>query len=68
MRTFTTTQAAKACGVSLQTIIRNFDAGRLTGWRVPGSKFRRIPWASLHAFMREHKIPTAAIESEGNPE
>ncbi|MCX5690162.1 MAG: helix-turn-helix domain-containing protein, partial [Planctomycetota bacterium] len=42
-KVFTTGEAALVCGLSQQTIIRCFDAGRLTGFRVPGSKFRRIP-------------------------
>lgn len=40
---FTTGEAAKICKVSQQTIIRCFDNGQLKGFRVPGSKFRRIP-------------------------
>ena len=40
---FTTGEAAQVCKVSQQTIIRCFDSGRLTGFRVPGSKFRRLP-------------------------
>ncbi len=40
---FTTGEAAEICKVSQQTIIRCFDSGRLNGFRVPGSRFRRIP-------------------------
>ncbi|MEM9882815.1 MAG: helix-turn-helix domain-containing protein, partial [Planctomycetota bacterium] len=40
---YTTGEAAEVCKVSQQTIIRCFDAGRLQGFRVPGSRFRRIP-------------------------
>jgi excisionase family DNA binding protein len=54
---FTTGEAAEICNVSQQTIIRCFDRGRLTGFRVPGSKFRRIPRAELLRFMRENGIP-----------
>lgn len=61
---FTTGEAAELCKVSQQTIIRCFDAGRLTGFRVPGSKFRRIPRAELLRFMRENDIPTGQIESD----
>ena len=39
---FTTGEAAKICKVSQQTIIRCFDSGQLKGFRVPGSRFRRI--------------------------
>ncbi|MEN0021063.1 MAG: response regulator [Planctomycetota bacterium] len=55
---FTTGEAAEVCGVSQQTIIRGFDAGRLGGFRVPGSKFRRIPRADLLAFMEANSIPS----------
>jgi excisionase family DNA binding protein len=60
---FTTGEAAEVCRVSQQTIIRCFDAGRLEGFRVPGSRFRRIPRQSLVKFMKENKIPLDAIES-----
>ena len=49
---FTTGEAAELCKVSQQTIIRCFDRGRLKGFRVPGSRFRRIPRAELLRFMR----------------
>ena len=60
---FTTGEAAKICKVSQQTIIRCFDNGSLKGFRVPGSRFRRIPRDQLYSFMKENKIPTDALES-----
>jgi excisionase family DNA binding protein len=60
---FTTGEAAEICRVSQQTIIRCFDAGRLEGFRVPGSRFRRIPRQSLVKFMKDNKIPLDTIES-----
>lgn len=60
---FTTGEAAEICRVSQQTIIRCFDAGRLEGFRVPGSRFRRIPRQSLIKFMKDNNIPLDAIES-----
>src|SRR5207244_3145295 len=62
-RVFTTGEAAKICKVSQQTIIRCFDSGQLKGFRVPGSKFRRIPRDILYKFMKENGIPTDALES-----
>ncbi|MBA4029024.1 MAG: regulator [Planctomyces sp.] len=62
-RIFTTGEAAEICKVSQQTIIRCFDSGRLGGFRVPGSKFRRIPRAELLKFMRDNDIPTDVLES-----
>ena len=60
---FTTGEAAKVCKVSQQTIIRCFDNGTLKGFRVPGSRFRRIPRDLLFQFMQENGIPTDALES-----
>ena len=54
---FTTGEAAEVCKVSQQTIIRCFDAGRLNGFRVPGSRFRRIPRDELIRFMKNNEIP-----------
>lgn len=60
---FTTGEAAKICKVSQQTIIRCFDNGSLKGFRVPGSRFRRIPRDQLFSFMRDNGIPTDALEN-----
>jgi len=60
---YTTGEAAKICKCSQQTIIRCFDNGQLKGHRVPGSRFRRIPRENLFAFIREHGIPTDAVDS-----
>jgi excisionase family DNA binding protein len=62
-RVFTTGEAAEVCKVSQQTIIRCFDSGRLTGFRVPGSKFRRIPREELIRFMRANNIPLDVLGS-----
>lgn len=59
---FTTGEAAEICKISQQTVIRCFDAGRLKGFRVPGSRFRRIPREELVRFMRENNIPTDMLE------
>lgn len=61
---FTTGEAAKICKVSQQTIIRCFDSGQLKGFRVPGSRFRRIPRDMLHQFMRDNSIPTDALDND----
>lgn len=62
-RIFTTGEAAAICKVSQQTIIRCFDSGRLGGFRVPGSKFRRIPREELLRFMQGNSIPTDILEA-----
>src|SRR6476469_10053844 len=60
---FTTGEAAEICKVSQQTIIRCFDSGRLRGFRVPGSRFRRIPRDALIQFMKENGIPPDSLDS-----
>ena len=60
---FTTGEAAEVCNVSQQTIIRSFDAGRLAGFKVPGSKFRRIPREELVRFMRSNGMPLEVISA-----
>ena len=59
---FTTGEAAEVCQVSQQTIIRCFDSGRLRGFRVPGSRFRRIPREELLRFMKENSIPQDRLD------
>ncbi|MAD19519.1 MAG: regulator [Planctomycetaceae bacterium] len=60
----TTGEAAELCNVSQQTIIRCFDNGRLTGFRVPGSRFRRIPRAELIRFMKANGIPVEPLDGD----
>jgi len=60
---FTTGEVAEVCKVSQQTIIRCFDSGKLQGFRVPGSKFRRIPREALLQFMKENDIPLELLDS-----
>ena len=60
---YSTGEAAEICKVSQQTIIRCFDSGKLEGFRVPGSRFRRIPRASLMKFMKENDIPLDLLDS-----
>ncbi len=61
---FTTGEVAEVCGISQQTVIRCFDSGRLGGFRVPGSRFRRIPRESLVQFMKDHGIPIEKLETD----
>jgi two-component system, OmpR family, response regulator len=60
---FTTGEAADICNVSQQTIIRCFDTGKVQGFRIPGSRFRRIPRSNLIKFMKDHNIPFDNLES-----
>jgi len=61
---YTTGEAAEICKLSQQTIIRCFDSGQLQGFRVPGSKFRRIPRDSLIKFLKENNIPMDGMSGD----
>jgi len=61
---YTTGEAAEVTRLSQQTIIRCFDNGQLQGFRVPGSKFRRIPRDDLVKFMTEHNIPMDGLGND----
>jgi excisionase family DNA binding protein len=63
---FTTGEAAGICNISQQTIIRCFDSGRLDGFRIPGSRFRRIPRENLIKFMKDNGIPLDNLNVEKN--
>jgi excisionase family DNA binding protein len=58
----TTGQVAQICSVAPRTVTKWFDNGQLRGYRIPGSKDRRIPMNELVRFMKEHDIPTDGIE------
>jgi len=53
----TTGEVAKICNVAPRTVSKWFDSGALTGYRIPGSKDRRIPLNQLVRFMKQHGMP-----------
>lgn len=53
----TTGEVAKVCNVASRTVSKWFDSGQLRGYRIPGSKDRRIPVSALMKFMKSHNIP-----------
>ncbi len=53
----TTGEVAKICNVAARTVSKWFDKGDIEGYRIPGSKDRRIPKSSLIKFMKQHGIP-----------
>lgn len=59
----TTGDVAKICSVAPRTVSKWFDAGELRGYRIPGSKDRRIPIDQLIKFMRAHGIPLNGLEA-----
>ena len=69
-----TGEVARICNVSSRTVQKWFDQKLISGYRIPGSKDRRIPRKELMRFMLQNDIPipptfkntpTAATEMEG---
>jgi len=58
----TTGEVARICGVAPRTVSKWFDAGQLRGFKIPGSRDRRIPRESLVRFMRAHGIPLRGLD------
>lgn len=54
---FTTGEVARICHVTIRTVIKWFESGALPGYKIPGSRDRRIPRESLVAFLRAHGMP-----------
>ena len=54
----TTGDVARICNVAPRTVSKWFDSGQLKGYRIPGSKDRRIPVTELIRFMKAHNMPT----------
>jgi excisionase family DNA binding protein len=59
----TTGEVAKLCNVAARTVSKWFDSGQLEGYRIPGSKDRRIPVQGLMKFMQAHGIPLDGLMS-----
>ncbi|MCC6239518.1 MAG: response regulator [Phycisphaerales bacterium] len=59
----TTGEVAKICNVAPRTVSKWFDSGALLGYRIPGSKDRRIPLNQLIRFMKQHGMPLNGLMS-----
>lgn len=60
---FTTGEIAKICSVAPRTVSKWFDSGQLRGYRIPGSRDRRVPVEQLIRFMRAHDIPLNGLDA-----
>lgn len=59
----TTGEVARICKVAPRTVSKWFDTGQLRGYRIPGSKDRRIPRQQLIRFMKAHGMPLDELET-----
>jgi len=57
----TTGDVARICSVAPRTVSKWFDSGQLKGYRIPGSKDRRIPLSELVRFMKANNMPTDSL-------
>lgn len=62
---FTTGEVARLCNVTIGTVIRWFDTGELPGYKIPGSRDRRITKDALVEFMRKHGMPLGELAEMG---
>jgi excisionase family DNA binding protein len=59
----TTGEVASICKVAARTVSKWIDTGRLEGYRIPGSRDRRVTREALERFIRENRLPTAGMAS-----
>ena len=55
-----TGEVARICHVSPRTVQKWFDTKLINGYRIPGSRDRRIPREELIRFMQANNIPIPA--------
>ena len=54
---YTTGEIAKICQVSKRTVILWIDGGKINGYRIPGSRHRRVSATELRRFLRTSHLP-----------
>ena len=62
----TTGEVARICNVAARTVSKWIDAGRLEGYRIPGSRDRRVHVAALESFVAAHNIPVSQCAPAGS--
>jgi len=62
MKIYTTGEVSRICQVSMSTVNKWFDTGQLKGFRVPGSRHRRIPQTVLLQFLHKYGFPSSDFE------
>ncbi|BBM88129.1 response regulator [Candidatus Uabimicrobium amorphum] len=59
---FTTGEVAELCHVTIPTVIKWIESNELEGFKIPGSKNRRITRENLIKFMKKHNIPIDQLQ------
>ncbi len=59
---YTTGEVASICHVAPRTVSKWFDSGQLGGYRIPGSRDRRVPVAVLLEFLRANHMPLGSLD------
>ncbi len=59
----TTGEVAAVCRVAARTVSKWIDSGRLDGYRIPGSRDRRVTRVALEEFVRKHALPLPTSQS-----
>lgn len=68
-RTYTTCEVADLIRISQLTVTRCFDRGIFEGYKLPNSKFRRIPAGVVAGYIRDKRVPLKdGVEIESSPE
>lgn len=62
-KVLTTGQIARICSVAPRTVSKWFDLGQLRGYRIPGSRDRRVPLDQLVRFMKAHNMPLNGLDA-----
>jgi excisionase family DNA binding protein len=63
---FTTGDVARLCGVTIRTVIKWFEQGRLEGYRLPGSRDRRFTRDAVRRFLEASDLPVS-LSQLGTP-
>lgn len=61
---FTTGEVADLCHVTIPTVIKWIESKELEGFKIPGSKNRRITRDNLIKFMNKHNIPIDELQKK----
>jgi excisionase family DNA binding protein len=62
-KVLTTGQIARICNVAPRTVSKWFDLGQLRGYRIPGSRDRRVPLDQLVRFLKVHNMPMNGLDA-----